>query len=52
MLREDHRLKVFEKRVLRTIFGLKRYEVRGEWKRVHNDMLREFYCPLKTVRVI
>jgi hypothetical protein len=35
-LREEHRLRVFEKRVLRKIFGPKRDEVIGEWGRLHN----------------
>jgi hypothetical protein len=34
MLREEHRLKVFENRVLRRIFGLKRDEVTGEWRKL------------------
>jgi hypothetical protein len=36
-LREAHRLRVFENRVLRRIFGLKRDEVVGGWRRLHND---------------
>jgi hypothetical protein len=35
-LREEHRLRVFENRVLRRIFGLKRDEMTGEWRRLHN----------------
>jgi hypothetical protein len=35
-LREDHRLRVFENRVLRRIFGPKRDEVTGEWRKLHN----------------
>jgi hypothetical protein len=35
-LREEHRLKVFENRVLRRIFGTKRDEVTGEWRKLHN----------------
>jgi len=38
-LGKEHRLKVFENRVLREIFGAKREEVRGEWKRLHNEEL-------------
>ena len=52
MLREDDRLKVFEKRVLRRIFGLKRVVVTGECRRLHNDKLHDFYSSLTTVRVI
>jgi hypothetical protein len=42
-LREECRLKVFENRVLRRIFGPKRDEVTGEWRRLHNDELYVFY---------
>jgi hypothetical protein len=37
--REEHRLRVFENRVLRRIFGPKRDEVIGEWRRLHNEEL-------------
>jgi hypothetical protein len=36
-VREDHRLRVFEDRVLRRIFGPKRDEVTGEWRKLHNE---------------
>jgi hypothetical protein len=36
-LREERRLRVFENRVLRRIFGLKRDEVKGEWRKLHNE---------------
>jgi hypothetical protein len=36
-LREEHRLRVFENRVLRRIFGPKRDEVTGEWRKLHNE---------------
>jgi hypothetical protein len=39
MLREDHRLRVFENRVLRRIFAPKRDEVTGEWMKLHNEEL-------------
>jgi hypothetical protein len=39
--REEHRLRVFENRVLRTIFGPKRDEVRGGRKRMHNEKLHD-----------
>jgi hypothetical protein len=42
-LREEHRLRVFENRVLRRIFGLKRDEVRGEWRKLRNEELRDLY---------
>jgi hypothetical protein len=51
-LREKRRLRVFENRVLRRIFGPKRNEVRGEWRRLHNEELNDFYCPPKIIRVI
>jgi hypothetical protein len=38
-LREEHRLRVFENRVLRRIFGPKRDEVTGEWRKLHNGEL-------------
>ena len=38
-LREERRLRVFENRVLRRIFGSKRDEVTGEWKKLHNEEL-------------
>jgi hypothetical protein len=41
-LREEHRLRVLENRVLRRIFGPKRDEVTGEWRKLHNEELRDF----------
>ena len=38
-LREERKLRVFENKVLRRIFGPRRDEVTGEWKRVHNEEL-------------
>jgi hypothetical protein len=40
-LREERRLKVFENRVLRRIFGPKRDEVTGEWRKLHNEELND-----------
>jgi hypothetical protein len=40
---EEHRLRVFENRVLRRIFGRKRDEVTGEWRRLHNEELNDLY---------
>jgi hypothetical protein len=42
-LREEHRLRVFENRVLRRIIGPKRDEVTGEWRKLHNEELRNLY---------
>jgi len=42
-LREECRLRVFENRVLRRVFGSKRYEVTGEWRKLHNEELRDLY---------
>jgi len=43
-LREEHvRLRVFETRVLRRIFGPKTYEVTGEWRKVHDEELNDLY---------
>jgi hypothetical protein len=42
-LREVHRLSVFENRVLRRIFGPKRDEVTGEWRKLHNYELYNLY---------
>jgi hypothetical protein len=44
-LREEHRLRVFENRVLRRIFGAKRDGVTGEWRRLHNEELYDLYLP-------
>jgi len=49
--REERRLRVFENRVLR-IFGPKRDEVRGEWRKLHNEELTDLYSSAIIVRVI
>jgi hypothetical protein len=51
-LREEHSLKVFENRVLRRVFGPKRDEVTGEWRKLHNEDLHELYYSPYIVRVI
>jgi hypothetical protein len=51
-LREEHRLRVFESRVLRRIFGPKRDEVTGEWRKLHNEELRDLYPSPSITRII
>jgi hypothetical protein len=46
------RLRVFENRVLRRIFGPKRDEVTGVWRRLHNEELNDLYSSPKIIRVI
>ena len=43
-LREERKLRVFENRVLRRVFGPKRDEVTGEWRKLHNEELSDLYC--------
>jgi hypothetical protein len=50
-LREEHRLRVFENRVLRKIFGPKREEDKS-WRKLHNDELHRLYSSPNIVRVI
>ena len=50
--REERKLKVFENMVLRRIFGPRRDEVTGEWRRLHNEELNDLYCSPNIVRVI
>jgi hypothetical protein len=42
-LREERSLRVFENRVLRRVFGPKRDEVTGEWRKLHNEELNDLY---------
>ena len=41
---EERRLRVFENMVLRRMFGPKRDEVTGEWRKLHNEELNDLYC--------
>jgi hypothetical protein len=43
---------VFENRVLRRVFGPKRDEVTGEWRKLHNEELRDLYSSLRILRII
>ena len=51
-LREERKLRVFESMVLRRIFGPRRDEVTGEWRRMHNEELNDLYSSPNIVRVI
>ena len=51
-LRDEHRLRVFENRVLRGIFGPERDKVVREWRNLHNEELNDLYCSPHIVRGI
>jgi len=51
-LREERKLRVFENMVLRRIFGPRRDEVTGEWRRFHNEELNDLYSSPNIVQVI
>jgi diadenosine tetraphosphatase ApaH/serine/threonine PP2A family protein phosphatase len=51
-MREERRLRVFDNRVLRKIFGPKTIEVEGEWRKLHNEELPDLYCSPHITRVI
>jgi hypothetical protein len=51
-LREERRLRVFDNRVLRRIFGCETDEVRGEWRRLHDEELYALQSSPNTIRVM
>jgi hypothetical protein len=51
-LREERRLRVFENRVLRRVFGPKRDKVTGEWRKLHNEELSDLYSLPNIVQVV
>jgi hypothetical protein len=51
-LKEEHRLRVFENRVMRKIFGPKRDAVTGEWRKVHNEEHCNLYSLPSIIRII
>jgi hypothetical protein len=51
-LRGEHRLRVFENRVLRRIFGPKRDEVTREWRKLHNEELHDLYSSPSIIRIM
>jgi hypothetical protein len=52
ILREEHRLRVCENRVLRRIFGPKRDEVTGDWRKLHNGELHSLYSSPSIIKMI
>jgi hypothetical protein len=51
-IREKHKLRVFENRVLRRILGPKRDGVTGEWTKLHNEEVRDLYSSASIIRII
>jgi len=51
-LREERKLRVLENMVLRRIFGPRREDIMGEWRRLHNEELNDLYSSPNIVRVI
>jgi hypothetical protein len=51
-LRDEHILRVFENRVLRRIFGPKRNEVTGEWRKFHKEELHDLYSSPSIIRIV
>jgi hypothetical protein len=51
-IREEHGLRVFENRVLMRVYGSKRDEVTGGWRKLHNEELRDLYSSSSTIGMI
>ena len=51
-MREESRLRVFENRLLRVIFGPKRVEVTGEWRKLHNEELNGLFSLPYIIRLV
>jgi hypothetical protein len=51
-LKEEHRLRLFENRMLRRIFGPNRDEVTGGWRKLHNEELHKLYSSPSIIRMI
>jgi hypothetical protein len=51
-VREERRLRMFENRLLKRVFGPKRDEVTGEWSKIHNEELNDLYSLPNIVRVV
>jgi hypothetical protein len=51
-VREEHKLRVFENRVVRRIFGPKRDRVTGEWRKLHNEELQNLYSLPSIIRIV
>jgi hypothetical protein len=51
-IREEHRLRVFDNRVLREIFEPKRDEGTGGWRKLHTEELYNLYCSSSIIRIV
>ena len=51
-MREEHGLRVFKNKVFRKIFGAKRDEITGEWRKLHNAELHALYSSPNIIRIL